>query len=218
MTIRVALIDDEELVRVGLRLILGAQPGVEVVGEAADGAGAAALVRDTRPDVVLMDLRMPGTDGIRATAEVVATAPQTRVIILTTFDLDENVLDSLRAGASGFLVKDTPRAELITAIQVVADGNALLTPRATRHLMDEFLRVAPRGARRSPVTPLTGRELEVLTLLARGRSNAEIAADLTLSEHTVKTHVGSILAKLGLRDRVQAVIHAYEQGIVTPAG
>ncbi|WP_433794434.1 response regulator [Actinoplanes sp. CA-252034] len=218
MTIRVVLVDDEELIRVGLRLILGSQPGIEVVGELADGTGAAALVRDTGADVVLMDLRMPGTDGIRATAEVVAAAPDARVIILTTFDMDENVLDSLRAGASGFLVKDTPRAELITAIRVVADGNALLTPRATRHLLAEFLRVAPREPRRPLSTPLTGRELEVLTLLARGRSNAEIAADLTVSEHTVKTHVGSILAKLGLRDRVQAVIHAYEQGIVSPAG
>lgn len=208
--IRVLLVDDEELVRAGLRMILEAQPDIAVVGEAADGAGVAAQARRARADVVLMDVRMPRVDGIRATADVVAESPASRVVMLTTFDLDEYVLDSLRAGASGFLVKDTPRAALVEAVRVVAAGEALLSPRATRRLLTEFVRIAPRPARRSDV--LTPREAEVLDALARGLSNAEIAAELTVSEHTVKTHVGSILTKLGVRDRVQAVIYAYEQG------
>ncbi|MGA5299628.1 response regulator [Nucisporomicrobium flavum] len=211
--IRVLLVDDEELVRTGLRMILESQPDIEVVGEAADGTGVAGLARRTRADVVLMDIRMPRVDGIRATAEVVAGSPATRVIMLTTFDLDEHVLDSLRAGASGFLVKDTPRAALVDAVRVVAAGEALLTPRATRRLLAEFVRLDPRPGRPAGDV-LTPREVEVLAALAGGRSNAEIAADLVLSEHTVKTHVGSILTKLGLRDRVQAVIYAFEEGIV----
>jgi DNA-binding NarL/FixJ family response regulator len=211
--IRVLLVDDEELVRTGLRMILESQPDIEVVGEAADGTGVAAQARRTRADVVLMDIRMPRVDGIRATAEVVAESPHTRVIMLTTFDLDEHVLDSLRAGASGFLVKDTPRAGLVDAVRVVAAGEALLTPRATRRLLAEFVRIDPRPGRPAGDV-LTPRETEVLAALAAGRSNAEIAADLVLSEHTVKTHVGSILTKLGLRDRVQAVIYAFEEGIV----
>jgi DNA-binding NarL/FixJ family response regulator len=210
--IRVVLADDEELVRVGLRMILEAQPDIEIVGEAASGEGVAALVRETAADVVLMDIRMPKMDGIRATAAVVAENPAARVIMLTTFDLDEHVLDSLRAGASGFLVKDTPRATLVDAVRVVAAGDALLTPRATRRLLAEFVRTAPRTERPASAV-LTPREVDVLVALARGRSNAEIAADLVVSEHTVKTHVGSILAKLGLRDRVQAVIYAFEEGI-----
>ena len=184
--IRVLVVDDEELVRVGLRMILEAQPDIEVVGELRDGAGAAETARESRADVVLMDVRMPGTDGIQATAEVVREAPGSRVIILTTFDLDEHVLDSLRAGASGFLVKDTPRAELVAAVRVVAAGDALLTPSATRRLLAEFLRVAPPAVRAPVAGPLTAREQEVLAALARGRSNAEIAADLVVSEHTVK--------------------------------
>ncbi|WP_433367502.1 response regulator [Actinoplanes sp. CA-142083] len=212
--IRVVLVDDEELVRVGLRMILEAQPDIEVVGEAGDGEGAAALVRATEADVVLMDIRMPKVDGIRATAEIVAGSPEPRVIMLTTFDLDEHVLDSLRAGASGFLVKDTPRAGLIDAVRVVAAGDALLTPSATRRLLAEFVKTAPRPETRASAV-LTPREVDVLVALARGRSNAEIATDLVVSEHTVKTHVGSILAKLGLRDRVQAVIYAFEEGIAT---
>jgi DNA-binding NarL/FixJ family response regulator len=216
--IRVLLVDDEELVRVGLRMILEAQPDIEVVGEAAGGEGVAALARETAAEVVLMDIRMPGVDGIRATAEVVAQNPGARVIMLTTFDLDEHVLDSLRAGASGFLVKDTPRAGLVDAVRVVAAGDALLTPRATRRLLAEFVRLTPPRTRERPgaKSPLTPRELDVLEALARGRSNAEIAADLVVSEHTVKTHLGSILAKLGLRDRVQAVIYAFEEGIARP--
>ncbi|MEV6300713.1 response regulator transcription factor [Actinoplanes sp. NPDC051861] len=216
--VRVLLVDDEELVRVGLRMILEAQPDIEVVGELRDGGGAAEAARESRADVVLMDIRMPGTDGVRATAEIAREAPGSRVIILTTFDLDEHVIDSLRAGASGFLVKDTPRAELVAAVRVVASGDALLTPSATRRLLAEFVRVAPPAARAPVAGPLTAREQEVLAALARGRSNAEIAADLVVSEHTVKTHVGSILTKLGLRDRVQAVIYAFEQGIAAVPG
>jgi DNA-binding NarL/FixJ family response regulator len=185
-----------------------------VVAEATDGAGAGQFVRDANPDVVLMDVRMPRVDGVRATADVVSNAPGVKVIILTTFDLDEHVLESLRVGASGFLLKDTPRAELLRAIRVVADGDALLTPGATRRLLDEFVRGRPRRPTRPASDALTPREREVLVALAKGLSNAEIAARYVISEHTVKTHIGSILAKLGLRDRVQAVIYAFEAGLV----
>jgi DNA-binding NarL/FixJ family response regulator len=211
-TIRVFLVDDEELIRDGLRMILETQPDIEVVGEAADGVGVAALVRQTGAHVVLMDIRMPGTDGIQATAEIAQTSPGAKVIMLTTFDLDEHLLGSLRAGASGFLVKDTPRGALVDAVRVVAAGDALLTPRATRRLLAEFVRIAPSPGRPTDDV-LTPREVEVLAALARGLSNAEIAAELVVSEHTVKTHVGSILNKLRVRDRVQAVVYAFEQGI-----
>lgn len=185
-----------------------------VVAEATDGAGAGQFVRNASPDVVLMDIRMPRVDGVRATADVVGSAPGVKVIILTTFDLDEYVLESLKVGASGFLLKDTPRAELLRAIRVVADGDALLTPGATRRLLDEFVRGRPRRPTRPASEVLTAREREVLVALANGLSNAEIAARYVISEHTVKTHIGSILAKLGLRDRVQAVIYAFEAGLV----
>ncbi len=215
---RVLVVDDQELVRAGLRAILETN-AVDVVGEAGDGAEAVELVRDLRPDVVLMDVRMPVLDGIEATRRIRAggdTAP--RVIVLTTFDLDEYVFEALRAGASGFLLKDTPRTELLRAIEVVAVGDALLAPTATRRLVEDFAR--RRAAAPPPsaddLAVLTARERDVLTLIARGLSNGEIADHLVVGQATVKTHVGHVLTKLGLRDRVQAVIRAYEVGLVSP--
>jgi DNA-binding NarL/FixJ family response regulator len=213
--IRVLIADDQVLVRTGFRLILGGEPGIEVVGEAGDGAEAAALAGELAPDVVLMDVRMPGVDGIEATRRIVVDETSPRVLVLTTFDLDDIVYDALRAGASGFLLKDAPEERLLTAIQVVAEGGSLFAPSVTRRLIDEF-------SRRTPTAPppaleeLTARELEVLRLLAQGLSNAEIAAQLVVSEHTVKTHVARILQKLDLRDRTQAVVLAYESGVVRP--
>jgi DNA-binding NarL/FixJ family response regulator len=214
--IRVVLADDQPLVRTGLRMILSAEPDLEVVGEAADGAQAVAVCAESAPDVVLMDVRMPVMDGIEATAKVTAAADAPRVLVLTTFDLDEVVYDALRAGASGFLLKDAPEERLTTAIRVVADGGSLFAPSVTRTLIAEF-------ARRSPAPPpgtlerLTDRETEVLRLVARGLSNAEIAGELFVTENTVKTHVARLLMKLGLRDRVQAVVLAYETGLVRPS-
>jgi DNA-binding NarL/FixJ family response regulator len=215
--IRALLADDQELVRDGFRLILDAQDDIEVVGEAADGAEATELARTLQPDVVLMDIRMPGTDGIEATRAVVADGGRTRVLILTTFDHDEYVYEAFRAGASGFLLKDVPRAQLITAVRTVAGGAELLSPTITRRLIEEFVR-RPSAGRTRPqeLDELTERELEVLRHLARGESNAEIAAALVLSDATVKTHVAHVLQKLGLRDRVQAVVYAYETGLVRP--
>jgi DNA-binding NarL/FixJ family response regulator len=215
MTIRVVLADDQPLVRTGLRMILGEEPDLEVVGEARDGAEAVQVCAETRPDVVLMDVRMPGMDGIDATRAVTAVDDPPRVLVLTTFDLDDVVYDALRAGASGFLLKDAPEERLTTAIRVVADGGSLFAPSVTRRLIEEFSR------RAAPVEPprlgsLTARETEVLVQVARGLSNAEIAKALYLSENTVKTHVARVLMKLGLRDRVQAVVLAYESGLVTP--
>ncbi|MET7394332.1 response regulator transcription factor [Dactylosporangium sp. NPDC005572] len=214
--IRVVLADDEELIRVGMGLLIGSQPDMRVVGEASDGDQVAALARDTDADVVLMDIRMPRMDGITATREVTRHAPRARVIILTTFDLDEYVFDSLRAGASGFLLKDSPRADLLRAVRVVAGGDSLLSPAATRRLVTEFVRAVPVPSRRPVDESVTAREREVLAAIAAGLSNAEVAERLGVSEHTVKTHVGSILAKLSLRDRVQAVIYAYETGLAGP--
>jgi DNA-binding NarL/FixJ family response regulator len=217
--VRLLLADDQALVRAGFRMILEAQPGIEVVAEAGDGAEAVSLAAIHRPDVVLMDIRMPRLDGIAATRSVVGARPETKVVVLTTFDLDEYVYDALLAGASGFLLKDVGRDDLAAAVRVVAAGDALLAPSVTRRLLADF--VAARSARH--VGPdvvsrdvLTAREQDTLDLLARGRSNAEIAAQLVVSEHTVKTHVANVFHKLGLRDRVHAVIYAYEHGIITP--
>jgi len=216
MSIRVVIADDQPLVRTGLRMILSAEPDLEVVGEATDGATAIEVCRELAPDVVLMDVRMPEVDGIEATREVTATEDPPRVLVLTTFDLDEVVYDALRAGASGFLLKDAPEDRLTTAIRVVAEGGSLFAPSVTRRLIEEF---ALRAPRRTPdLTGLTDREHDVLRLVARGLSNAEIAAELFVSENTVKTHVARLLMKLGVRDRVQAVVLAYESGLVRPAG
>jgi len=217
MSIRVLIVDDQELVRTGFRLFLETQPGLAVVGEAGDGEEAIERVRELRPDVVLMDIRMPTMDGVEATAKLTSGAiePAARVLVLTTFDLDEYVFGALRAGAAGFLLKDAPRERLIEAIRVVHSGEALLSPSITRRLIEDF------AARSDPIEPpaavlaeLTPREREVLVLVAHGLSNAEIAARLVVTEATVKSHVGAVLLKLGLRDRVQAVVFAYEHGIV----
>ncbi|NNH70566.1 response regulator transcription factor [Nocardia uniformis] len=217
MTIRVLIADDQALVRDGLTVLLRAQPGIEVVAAAADGAAAENLTATLHPDVVLMDIRMPGIDGLEATARIVASGAPTRVIVLTTYDLDEYVFRALRAGASGFLLKDTPAQALAEGIRTVARGDALLAPSVTRRLLDEFARL---GARARPdhaaLRQLTERETQVLELIARGLSNAEIADSLVIAEETVKTHVGRILAKLHLRDRTQAAIFAYETGLATP--
>jgi DNA-binding NarL/FixJ family response regulator len=220
VTIRVVLVDDQALVRTGFRMILDETEDIEVVGEAADGAGALDAIRRYRPDVVLMDVRMPGLDGIEATRRLRAGgSPAPRVIILTTFDLDEYVFAGLRAGASGFLLKDTLAADLIAAVRVVASGESVAAPSVTRRLIAHFLDSAPPAPRRADrLDVLTAREREVLTLITRGLTNAEIAASLHLSEGTVKTHIGRILAKLGLRDRVQAVILGYESGLATASG
>jgi len=215
--IRVLVVDDQELVRSGFCVILEAADGITVAGEAGTGEAAVAAVAEHRPDVVLMDIRMPGMDGLEATRLITRTAAAPKVVMLTTFDLDEYVYEALRAGASGFLLKDSPRADLIAAVRAAAAGNALLAPSVTRRLIEAFARRPPEAAP-SParLASLTSREREVLALLARGGSNTEIAAALFVSEATVKTHVGNILAKLALRDRVQAVILAYETGIVVP--
>jgi DNA-binding NarL/FixJ family response regulator len=217
MSIRVLIVDDQELVRTGFRLFLETQPGLDVVGEAGDGEEAIERARTLRPDVVLMDIRMPTMDGVEATAKLTSGAiePAPRVLVLTTFDLDEYVFGALRAGAAGFLLKDAPRERLIEAIRIVHSGEALLSPSITRRLIEDF------AARSDPIEPpaavlaeLTPREREVLVLVAHGLSNAEIAARLVVTEATVKSHVGAVLLKLGLRDRVQAVVFAYEHGIV----
>jgi DNA-binding NarL/FixJ family response regulator len=217
--IKVLLVDDQQLIRAGFRMILGAEPDIEVVGECANGVQAVDSAARLTPDVVLMDIRMPEMDGIEATRRIVAAAGDgpARVLMLTTFDLDEYVYDALRAGASGFLLKDVPADQLADGVRLVAQGEALLAPSATRRLIQEFARTSP--ARRDPppsVGELTPRELEVFRLIARGRSNAEIASELFVGETTVKTHVTRILMKLGVRDRVQAVVLAYESGIVSP--
>jgi DNA-binding NarL/FixJ family response regulator len=215
-SIRVGVVDDQALMRTGFRMILESADGIEVVGEADDGVTALTMVERERPDVVLMDVRMPEMDGVEATGRITAAPDnRTRVLILTTFDLDEYVYSALRAGAAGFLLKDTPPEQLIEAVRVVASGEALLAPSVTRRLVEEFARHAPAP----PVTgleELTDRETEVLVAMARGLSNAEIAETLFVGETTVKTHVGRVLMKLGVRDRVQAVVVAYESGLVRP--
>jgi len=218
--IQVLLVDDQSLVRMGFRMILEAEADIAVVGEAGDGTAAVSMARALRPDVVLMDVRMPEADGIEATAAITAAGGPAKVLILTTYDLDRYVYAGLRAGASGFLLKDAPPADLLAAIRTVADGAAVLAPTTTRRLIDQFVPLLPdpeRTTRRhSLLEPLTDREREVFALLARGQSNREIATGLHLSESTIKIHVGHILAKLNLRDRVQAVVLAYETGLVTP--
>jgi DNA-binding NarL/FixJ family response regulator len=220
MTIRVVLVDDQVLVRTGFRMILDETGDIEVVGEAGDGAAALEVTARTRPDVVLMDVRMPGVDGITATARIRALSPAPKVIILTTFDLDDYLFAGLRAGASGFLLKDTLAEDLVAAVRVVVTGEAVTAPSATRRLIAHFVNAPATTPARADhrLDPLTAREREVLTLIARGLSNAEIAVELRVSEGTVKTHIGRILAKLGLRDRVQAVILGYECGLVSAGG
>jgi DNA-binding NarL/FixJ family response regulator len=216
MTIRVILADDERLVRTGLRMIIGAEPDITVVAEACDGNEAIEAARRVPADVLLMDVRMPNLDGLAATRQVVARPGHPRVIVLTTFDLDEYVFEALRAGAGGFLLKDVPERELIAAIRVAADGGSIVAPSITRRLIERFAAAPDPSAAKSELELLTPREAEVLRLLARGLSNAEIAAALVVSEHTAKTHVAHVLDKLDLRDRVQAVVLAYETGLVRP--
>jgi DNA-binding NarL/FixJ family response regulator len=215
--IRVLLADDQSLVRAGFRMILNAEPDIEVVGEAGGGLAAVTNAEGLRPDVILMDVRMPDLDGIEATRRIVRDEESPRVLVLTTFDLDEYVYEALRAGASGFLLKDAPEEQLLAAIRVVSGGGSLFAPSVTRRLIQRFAdERAPAIAESSAVADLTEREREVLTLIARGLSNGEIAEALVVSEHTTKTHVSSILRKLDLRDRVQAVVLAYESGLVQP--
>lgn len=218
MTIRVLLVDDQEMIRVGFRMVLDSLPGIEVVGEADDGDTALDLVARVPADVVLMDVRMPRMSGVEATRRIRELPDAPRVLILTTFDLDEYAYDALQAGASGFLLKDTPVEQIAAAIGHVADGDAVVAPTTTRRLLEHFTRARPVDPRANDrrLAELTPREHEVLRLVARGLSNAEIAAEFVLSESTVKVHVSRILAKLGLRDRVQAVVLAYESGLVQP--
>jgi DNA-binding NarL/FixJ family response regulator len=214
MTIRVLITDDQPVVRAGLRALLGIQPDIDVVGEARDGVAAVAQAATLNPDVVIMDVRMPGADGIRATEQIVRDPRSPKVLVLTTYDLDEYVFDALAAGASGFLLKDAPPEDLITGVRTVAAGDALLAPSVTRRLIALFARPHRTIRLASDASDqLTDREREVLVLIVRGLSNAEIAAVLNISDNTVKTHVGHVFAKLGLRDRVQAVIFGYESGL-----
>lgn len=219
MTIRVLLCDDQALVRDGLRMILNAQEEIEVVGEAGEGAEPVELTKRLLPHVVLMDVRMPGMNGIDATRRISASGVESRVLILTTFDLDEYVYEALRVGASGFLLKDVTAAQLVEGVRVVAAGESMLAPTVTRRLLERFAGSLPGGEERTPpsLAVLTEREREILTLLANGLSNAELGARLYLSEPTIKTHLSSIFRKLGVRDRVQAVIAAYDAGLVEPA-
>jgi DNA-binding NarL/FixJ family response regulator len=225
MTIRVVLVDDQPLLRTGFRMILHATADISIVGEAADGGQAVARVAELEPDVVLMDIRMPGMDGVEATRRIVASGSPSRVLILTTFDIDEYAFAALRAGASGFLLKDVPPNELSSAIRAVASGDAVVSPRITRELLDRYAESLPQGGDGTPASTvhpilalLTDREGEVVLAIAQGLSNAEIAAQLVLSEATVKTHVTRILGKLDLRDRVQVVVLAYEQRLIQPKG
>ncbi|MBB5121421.1 LuxR family transcriptional regulator [Streptomyces eurocidicus] len=219
MTIRVLIVDDQMMVREGFSVLLNAMPDIEVVGEAVDGRQAVEQVAALRPDVVLMDIRMPVLNGLEATREIVAADAEAKVLVLTTFDLDEYVYQALRAGASGFLLKDASAQQLADGVRVVASGEALLAPTVTKRLILEFSRLgAPKPPTQERVGDLTERETEVLVLVAQGRSNSEIATHLVVAESTVKTHVSRILVKLGLRDRTQAAVFAYEAGLITPGG
>jgi DNA-binding NarL/FixJ family response regulator len=218
----IVLVDDQELLRMGFRMVLDAQPDLELVGEAGDGEEALEVVERLQPDVVLMDVRMPGIDGVETTRRLVERGGRSRVIILTTFDLDEYAYAALRAGASGFLLKDAQPADLLSAIRAVASGDSVVAPSTTRRLLESLAHQLPDPERAAPVADprldeVTPREREVLIAVARGLSNAEIAVQLVLSEATVKTHVGRVLAKLALRDRVQIVVYAYERGLISPA-
>jgi DNA-binding NarL/FixJ family response regulator len=217
MTISVMLVDDQALVRAGFRMILEAHDDIEVVGEASDGDQAVVTARQLRPDVVLMDIQMPRMDGLRATARIVQEPDiGSRVVILTTFERDDYIFEALRAGASGFLLKNAPPEELVHAVRVVASGDALLAPSVTRHVIEEYARRPTPRSDEAALDRLTEREREVLKLLATGKSNSELAAHLFLGEGTIKTHVSNVLTKLGLRDRMQAVVFAYESGLVEP--
>ncbi|MEU6290661.1 response regulator [Streptomyces sp. NPDC015237] len=218
--IRVLIADDQQMVRQGFTVLLNTQPDIEVIGQAVDGLDAVAKVAEQAPDVVLMDIRMPELGGIEATRLITGATPEIKVLVLTTFDLDEYVYEALRAGASGFLLKDASADQLAEAVRVVASGDALLAPGITRRLIAEFSRLddRPRAPLKARVGELTERETEVLALIAQGLSNAEIAQRLVVAEQTVKTHVGRILVKLGLRDRTQAAVFAYESGLVRPSG
>jgi DNA-binding NarL/FixJ family response regulator len=219
MTIRVVVADDQGMVRSGFSVLLNAQPDIEVIGEAVNGQEAIARAAELQPDVILMDVRMPVLDGLHATREITAMPDPPKILVLTTFDLDDYVYEALRAGASGFLLKDASATELANAVRLVAAGDALLAPGVTRRLIAEFARMGgPRSPTRKQIDGLTERESEVLALVARGMSNAEIAGHLVVAEQTIKTHVGRILMKLGLRDRTQAVVLAYESGLVHPGG
>jgi DNA-binding NarL/FixJ family response regulator len=209
--VRIAIVDDDPLVRLGLRAVLSAEPGWDVVAEAGDGASAVAMVRRERPDVVLMDVRMPGVDGLEATRQIVAADDAPKVVVLTTFEVDEYVFEALRAGASGFVLKRTPPVELVEAIRTASSGECLVFPASTRRVVERF--ATPVG---DPLPELSPREQDTLRLLARGQSNSEIATELTVSLETVKSHVTAVLLKLGVRDRTQAVIRAYESGFVVP--
>ena len=216
--IRILIADDQELVRTGFRVVLDAEPDFEVVGEAADGLAALDAAETLRPDVVLMDIRMPNLDGIEATRRIAASDGAPRILILTTFDLDDYVYEALRAGASGFLLKDARAEELRQAVRMVASGDALLSPAITRRLIESYTRRPPSTVHPAPLAELTPRELEVLRLVARGLSNADIARELIVGDATVKTHVARIFSKLDLHDRAQAVVLAYESGLVQPGG
>ena len=218
MTISVLLVDDQAMVRAGFRMLLEAEPDIQVVGEAEDGAIAVSAVRGIKPDVVLMDIQMPVMDGLEATRHIVAEQSKvpTRVLILTTFERDEYIFESLRFGASGFILKNAPPEDLINAIRVVAEGNALLAPSVTRRIIAEFAKKPTPKTHEEEIERLTEREIEVLRLVAKGKTNEEIAGELIIGEATVKTHVSSVLTKLELRDRVQAVVFAYESGLVQP--
>jgi DNA-binding NarL/FixJ family response regulator len=217
MIIKVLLVDDQAMVRAGIHMILEAENDIRVVGEAEDGAKAIALVHKLKPDVVLMDIQMPLMNGLEATRKIIQTPGNTsRVLILTTFERDDYVFEALRAGASGFILKNAPPEDLIEAVRVIAEGNALLAPSITRRIINEFAQRTPRHDLKEKLSSLTEREIEVMRLIAKGKTNSEIAADLFVGETTVKTHISNLFTKLDLRDRVQAVVYAYESGLIQP--